>query len=91
MVISRFPKAASINLGSADEVRIIDLARKVIDILGSTSSIIHLTPLKEGDMTRRQPDNSKMLEVLNRKLLSIEEGIEKILEAKYSMSNKLVL
>jgi UDP-glucose 4-epimerase len=80
-----------INIGSADEVRIIDLASKVIDILGSTSSIIHLTPLKEGDMARRQPDNSKMLEVLNRKLLSIEEGIEKILEAKYNMSNKLVL
>jgi UDP-glucose 4-epimerase len=42
-------------------------------------------------MTRRQPDNSKMLQVLNRKLLSIEEGIEKILEVKYSMSNKLVI
>lgn len=80
-----------INIGSADEIRIIDLAKKVIEITGSTSSIIHLTPLKEGDMTRRQPDNSKMLQVLGRKLLSIEDGIEKILEVKYNMSNKLVI
>jgi len=80
-----------INIGSAEEVKIIDLAKKIIEILGSTSSIIHLTPLKEGDMTRRQPDNSKMLQVLNRKLLGIDEGIEKILELKYNMSNKLVI
>jgi UDP-glucose 4-epimerase len=80
-----------INIGSADEVYIIDLAKKVIELTGSGSSIIHLTPLKEGDMTRRQPDNTKMLSVLNRKLLSIDEGIEKILEVKYNISNKVAL
>jgi UDP-glucose 4-epimerase len=80
-----------INIGSAVEVPIIDLAKRVIEITGSTSSIIHLTPLKEGDMTRRQPDNTKMLNVLNRKLLSIDEGIEKILEIKYYANNKVIL
>lgn len=80
-----------INIGCADEIRIVDLAKKIIEITGSVSSIIHLNPLKEGDMTRRQPDNSKMLHVLNRKLITIEEGIEKILNIKYGVNYKVAL
>ena len=38
------------------------------------------TPLKEGDMTRRQPDNTKMKSILNRELISIEEGIKRLME-----------
>jgi UDP-glucose 4-epimerase len=33
--------------------------------------------LKEGDMTRRKPDNSKMLSILNRPLISLDEGIKR--------------
>lgn len=80
-----------VNIGSADEVKIIELARKVIEITGSTSSVIHLSPLKEGDMARRQPDNSKMLGVLDRRLLSIDQGIEQILEVKFNMAKRLVV
>lgn len=75
-----------VNIGNATEVRIVDLAKKVIDITGSSSKIIHLDPLKEGDMTRRQPDNSKMLSILGRNLITIDEGICKVLEAKYTFS-----
>ncbi|HJP64313.1 MAG TPA: NAD-dependent epimerase/dehydratase family protein [Mucilaginibacter sp.] len=78
-----------VNIGNSTEISIVDLARKIIDITGSSSSIVHLDPLKEGDMTRRQPDNSKMLNILNRDLVSIEEGVERILNIKYKMANKM--
>ena len=53
-----------------------ELAELTIKITKSTSKIIYLPPLKEGDMTRRQPDNKKMREILNKKLIGIEEGIK---------------
>jgi len=77
-----------INIGNAKEISVLDLANKVIKITGSLSTVVHLDPLEEGDMTRRQPDNSKMLQILKRDLLTIEEGVSKILELKYSLSNK---
>jgi len=77
-----------INIGNAHEISVLDLAKKVIKITESSSKIVHLDPLEEGDMTRRQPDNSKMLQVLNRDLLNIDEGITRILELKYSVLHK---
>jgi nucleoside-diphosphate-sugar epimerase len=64
-----------VNIGSGVEVSVLDLAKKVISITGSNSKIIHLPALEEGDMTRRQPDNSKMLNVLGRSLKPVDEGI----------------
>lgn len=64
-----------VNIGSGVEVSVLDLAKKVISITGSSSKIIHLPALEEGDMTRRQPDNSKMLNVLGRSLKPVDEGI----------------
>ncbi|MBS7563838.1 NAD-dependent epimerase/dehydratase family protein [Mucilaginibacter sp. Bleaf8] len=79
-----------VNIGNAVEVSVLDLAKKVIQITDSSSTIIHLDPLKEGDMTRRQPDNSRMLQVLQRELVSIEEGIQKILETKYKVAPQTI-
>jgi UDP-glucuronate decarboxylase len=64
-----------INIGSDQEFSILTLAKKIIEILGSSSKIIHLPPLKEGDMTRRQPDISKMKAILGRELISLEDGV----------------
>jgi UDP-glucuronate decarboxylase len=64
-----------INIGSDQEITILDLARRVIELLNSKSRIIHVDPLKEGDMARRQPDISKMKAVLNRELTSLDTGI----------------
>lgn len=64
-----------VNIGSGIEVSVLDLAKKVISITGSSSKITHLPALEEGDMTRRQPDNSKMLNVLGRSLKPVDEGI----------------
>lgn len=68
------------NVGNRHEIPIIDLAKKVIEMTDSKSEIIHLPPLKEGDMTRRQPDTTKMQAILNRET-SLEEGMKKVIEA----------
>lgn len=65
-----------INIGNDKLMTIKDLAELTIKITNSSSKIIYLPPLKEGDMTRRQPDNTKMREILNKKLVSIDEGIK---------------
>jgi UDP-glucuronate decarboxylase len=67
------------NVGGEIEVPIIELAKIVINITNSKSQIKFLPALKEGDMTRRQPDNSKMKKILNRDLIPLEEGIRKLL------------
>ncbi|MDP3567596.1 NAD-dependent epimerase/dehydratase family protein [Sediminibacterium sp.] len=65
-----------INIGNDALMTIKDLAELTIKIAKSNSKIIYLPPLKEGDMTRRQPDNTKMRQILNKKLISIDEGIK---------------
>lgn len=68
-----------VNIGNSVETPIKHLAEIVIKTCDSESKIINLPPLSEGDMKRRKPDNSKMLKVLNRDLLPIEEGLKKII------------
>lgn len=69
-----------VNIGSDFELPVIDLARLIIKITGSSSGISHLPPLEEGDMRRRFPDVSKMLALLNRKPVEIEMGIKETLK-----------
>lgn len=68
-----------VNIGSSIEVSILELAKRVIKLTGSSSNITYAPPLPEGDMHRRCPDNSLMKNVINRELLSIDEGLKKIL------------
>jgi len=69
-----------INVGNDELMTIKDLATLTIKLTNSNSKIIHLPPLKEGDMTRRQPDNTKMKEILNKKLITVEEGINRMIK-----------
>jgi nucleoside-diphosphate-sugar epimerase len=69
-----------INIGNDELMTIKELAELTIKLTHSKSNIVYLPPLKEGDMTRRQPDNSKMREILNKKLISVEEGIQKMMK-----------
>ena len=71
-----------VNVGNDKLTTVLELAQTIMGITGSKSKIIYLPPLKEGDMTRRQPDNSKMVSVLNRPLLKLEEGLKKIIASK---------
>jgi UDP-glucuronate decarboxylase len=67
-----------INVGSNKEMTILDLAKTIIACTGSKSEIIHLPALEEGDMTRRCPDTTKMKVILGRDLVSLEQGIQKL-------------
>ena len=67
------------NVGNDEEVMVKELAAKVIQITGSSSSLLFLPSLKEGDMTRRRPDISKMTTILARPLISLEAGLKKTL------------
>jgi len=68
------------NIGSDHVVTINELAQTIIEITGSSSKIVHLPSLSEGDMTKRQPDISKMRQLLGRELLPYTEGLKKILK-----------
>jgi UDP-glucuronate decarboxylase len=72
-----------VNIGTDDEITILDLAYKVIEVTGSKSQIVHLPALKEGDMTRRCPDNSKMKLLLNRPLTPLKEGIAMLIQSRH--------
>lgn len=71
-----------VNIGSDFEMTILDLAKLIIKETGSSSEIIHLPPLPEGDMTRRKPDITKMRELLSRDLTPVAEGIRKIIDCR---------
>lgn len=73
-----------VNIGNDNEITILELAHKIIELTNSKSIISFLPPLKEGDMQRRLPDITKMKELLNRPLTSIDEGINQLLkDTKY--------
>ncbi len=77
-----------INIGNSVEVSILELANIIIKITGSSSNISFAPPLPEGDMQRRCPDNSMMKAVINRELISIEDGLKKILtEGLFELKN----
>ena len=69
-----------LNVGSDIEITILDLAKSIISITKSQSKIIHLPALEEGDMLRRCPDTSKMKAILGRELISLEDGIAKLIQ-----------
>lgn len=69
-----------LNIGSDDEMSIKALASLIVELTGSKSAIVHIDPLKEGDMSRRRPDNSKMKKILGRELVSVKEGIKLVLD-----------
>ncbi|MES2133435.1 MAG: NAD-dependent epimerase/dehydratase family protein [Bacteroidota bacterium] len=76
-----------VNIGSDKLMTVLELAKLVVKLTGSKSNIVHVPALKEGDMTRRQPDNTKMKEILGQELISIEEGIKRMMSDKKYLSS----
>jgi len=76
-----------INIGGEVVVTILELAELIIEETNSSSKIIYLEPLAEGDMTRRQPDNSKMRKILGRPLLTIREGVKMMITDPVFLKN----
>lgn len=75
-----------VNVGGDIELPIVELANTIIKVVGSKSNLKFVEALEEGDMTRRQPDVSKMRTLLKREPVTLEEGIKRILaNPKYIM------
>lgn len=68
-----------VNIGSDVELTILDLAKLIIDVTGSSSKVVHLPPLEEGDMTRRMPDITRMRKLLGREPLPLRDGLKRVL------------
>lgn len=71
----------TINIGSGVEVTVSLLAEMIRNFADSSSEIIYLPPLKEGDMTRRCPDTRRMENLLDfHDYTSLEDGLRKLIE-----------
>ena len=68
------------NIGSDNEMSMLELAKFIIKQTNSRSALVHLPALAEGDMTRRRPDVTKMKDLLNRDFTSLESGLNLILK-----------
>ena len=71
-----------VNIGNDNAITILELAESIIRITKSGSKIIHLAPLPEGDMTRRQPDIGNMSQLLKKDFISLEEGLSRIIRLR---------
>jgi UDP-glucose 4-epimerase len=69
-----------VNIGGDIEIPILELAKLIIRLTDSKSKIIHLPALKDGDMTRRKPDVTKMKQLLNKDTIPLEEGLKRVLQ-----------
>jgi UDP-glucose 4-epimerase len=70
-----------VNVGNDNETNMVDLAKIIVRLTGSSSKIVHLPKLEEGDMTRRKPDITKMKQLLQHEPVSLEDGIKNIIHA----------
>ena len=73
-----------LNIGSDVEISINELANTIIECTESNSSLQYLPPLPEGDMTRRQPDITKMKTLLQREPISLRAGISQLIQKQLS-------
>lgn len=74
----------TVNIGSDYEIDMNELAELVRKLVNPDAPISRLPPLPEGDMRRRQPDNSRMREALGRDLVSLSDGILRTAEFQRS-------
>ena len=74
-----------VNLGNPQEMTILEFAHKVLEVSGSSSRIVFVTPRDErtkDDPQVRQPDISKARRVLGwEPQISLEEGLRRTIES----------
>lgn len=68
-----------VNVGGTIEIPILEVAKTIIRVTGSSSEIKFVDPLEEGDMTRRKPDTQKMSQLITRPLVTFEEGLQRVI------------
>jgi UDP-glucuronate decarboxylase len=80
MLSSPDGKGEVVNIGSTDEVRILDLANKICGMTGGRSKISFL-PLPEDDPKRRRPDISKAKRLLGwQPKINLDEGLKRTID-----------
>lgn len=78
MAAERF--TGPVNLGNPEEYTILDLARKIIAMTGSSSKVVY-RPLPSDDPTQRRPDISLAGEKLGwRPSVSVDDGLRRTIE-----------
>ena len=78
----------SVNFGTGKDTKIIDLARKIVEISGSSSRIVHLPP-RLSEIKRLCCNNSKAKELFGwEPEVSIEEGLKRNIEYAKNDRNK---
>ncbi len=76
------------NIGNPEEIRIIDLAKLIIELTGSSSKIEYL-PLPEDDPFRRKPDIEKIKRTIDwEPTVSLRAGLMKTIEYFKSILKK---
>jgi UDP-glucuronate decarboxylase len=69
-----------INIGNVNEITVLELAKKVIEVTGS-QSLLSFHPLPEDDPLRRRPDVTKAKEILGwEPKTSLEAGLMRTIE-----------
>ncbi|MFM1931247.1 MAG: hypothetical protein RL226_550 [Bacteroidota bacterium] len=71
-----------VNIGADEELTILHVANVVKEICKSTSPIVHLPALAEGDMSRRKPDITNMKAVLGAHPRDLYAGLTNLLSAQ---------
>lgn len=81
VMFSEKTKGEVFNLGNPDEFTIKELAEKIIEITGTKSQIKFSGAFRENDPMRRQPDITKVKNILGwEPKIKLEEGLRKTIE-----------
>jgi len=80
VVRSNFPVVGPINLGNPQEFTVLELAEKIINMVGSSSKVIE-KKLPNDDPKRRRPNINKAVQILNwEPKINLDEGLTKTIE-----------
>lgn len=75
------PHCCPINLGNPMELSVVDIARRIIRLTGSGSTIVHL-PLPQDDPKRRRPDIGRARRLLDwMPEMSLDDGLLRTIDA----------
>jgi UDP-glucose 4-epimerase len=77
----------TVNVGSDVEIEIGELAKLVRELINPKANIVQLPALPEGDMKRRRPDNSRMIQALGHELVPLADGIRMTAEFQRSRNS----
>ena len=89
--LSRIEEALPVNLGNPAEETMLDCARRIIELTGSTSKV-RFEPLPQDDPPRRQPDITKARQLLGwEPQVSLDEGLSQTIAYFRALTESLIV